>query len=71
MIIIHGLQNSIYDIRRRIIDFKKEVLEEVERLNRNNNGNLFLLSQTDYPPQQVFRQKLRGTIDFVNRNGKK
>ena len=71
MIIIHGLQNSIYDIRRRIIDFKKEVLEEVERLNRNKNGNLFLLSQTDYPPQQVFRQKLRGTIDFVNRNGKK
>ena len=59
------------DIKRRIIDVKKEVFEEVERLNRNKNGNLFLLSQTDYPPQQVFRQKLRGTIDFVNRNGKK
>ena len=57
------------DIKRRIIDVKKEVLEEVERLNRNKNGNLFLLSQTDYPPQQVCRQKLRGTIDFVNRNG--
>jgi len=69
VIIIHGLQKSILDIKRRIIDFKKEVFEEVEKLNRNKNGNLFLVSQTDYPPQQVFRQKLRGTIDFVNRNG--
>ena len=68
MIIIHGLQNSIIDIKRRVIDFKKEVFEEVEQLNRNTNGNLFLVSQTDYPPQQI-RQKLKGTIDFVNRNG--
>ena len=68
MIIIHGLQNSIFDIKTRVIDFKKEVFEEVEKLNRNKNGNLFLVCQTDYPPQQI-RQKLKGTIDFVNRNG--
>ena len=69
MVLIHGLQNSVMDIKKRKLDFYKDVLDVVKNLNRNKNGNLFLLSQTDYPPQQVCRQKLRGTIDFVNRNG--
>jgi len=46
MVLIHGFQNSVLDIKRRKIEFFKEVIEVVQELNRNNNGNVFLLCQT-------------------------
>ena len=46
MVLIHGLQNSVMDIRKRKIDFYKDVLEVVENLNKNKNGNVFILCQT-------------------------
>ena len=46
MVLIHGLQNSVLNIKNRKIDFYKDVLEVVEKLNRNKNGNVFILCQT-------------------------
>ena len=46
MVLIHGLQNSVMDIRKRKIDFYKDVLDVVENLNKNKNGNVFILCQT-------------------------
>ena len=46
MVLIHGLQNSVMDIKKRKIDFYKDVLDVVENLNKNKNGNVFILCQT-------------------------
>ena len=46
MVLIHGLQNSVMDIKKRKIDFYKDVLDVVKKLNRNTNGNVFILCQT-------------------------
>ena len=46
MVLIHGLQNSVMDVKRKRIHLFKEVIGVVEQLNRNNNGNIFLLCQT-------------------------
>ena len=48
MILIHGLQNSVMDIRNREINFHKDVLDVVENLNLNKNGNVFILCQTGF-----------------------
>ena len=46
MVLIHGLQNSVMDIKKRKIDFYKDVLDVVENLNKNKNGIVFILCQT-------------------------
>ena len=46
MVLIHGLQNSVMDIKKRKIDFYKDVIDVVRKLNRNTNGNVFILCQT-------------------------
>ena len=46
MVLIHGLQNSVMEIKRRKIDFYKDVIEVVESLNKNKKGNVFILCQT-------------------------
>ena len=46
MVLIHGLQNSVMEIKRRKIDFYKDVIEVVENLNKNKKGNVFILCQT-------------------------
>ena len=46
MVLIHGLQNSVMDIKKRKIDFYKDVLDVVRKLNRNTNRNVFILCQT-------------------------
>ena len=46
MVLIHGLQHSVMDIKNREINFYKDVLEVVEKLNKNKNGNVFILCQT-------------------------
>ena len=46
MVLIHGLQNSVMDIKMKRIHLFKEVIGVVENLNQNNNGNVFLLCQT-------------------------
>ena len=46
MVLIHGLQNSVMDVKKRKIDFYKDVLDVVKNLNRNKNGNVFILCQT-------------------------
>ena len=46
MILIHGLQNSVMDIKNREINFYKDVLDVVDNLNQNKNGNVFILCQT-------------------------
>ena len=46
MVLIHGLQNSVMDIKKRKVDFYKDVLDVVRKLNRNTNGNVFILCQT-------------------------
>ena len=66
MVLIHGLQNSVMDIKKRKIDFFKDVIGVVEKLNSNNNGNVFVLCQTDYTPRQTEFQGLRRTIDWIN-----
>ena len=46
MVLIHGLQNSVMDIKKRKLDSYKDVLDVVKNLNRNKNGNVFILCQT-------------------------
>ena len=46
MILIHGLQNSVMDIHQRKIHLFRDVMDKVEELNRNKNGNVFILCQT-------------------------
>ena len=46
MVLIHGFQNSVMDIKERRINFFRDVIGVVERLNRNKNGNIFVLCQT-------------------------
>ena len=46
MVLIHGLQNSVMDIKQRRIHFFNDVIGVVARLNKNNNGNVFVLCQT-------------------------
>ena len=46
MVLIHGLQNSVLDIKQRRVDFFKDVIGVVANLNKNSNGNVFLLCQT-------------------------
>ena len=46
MVLIHGLQNSVMDVKKRKIDFYKDVLDVVKNLNKNKNGNVFILCQT-------------------------
>ena len=67
MVLIHGLQNSVIDIKKRRINFFKDVIGKVAKLNRNNNGNVFVLCQTDYTPRQTELLGLRDTIDWINR----
>ena len=43
---VHGFQNSVMDIKERRINFFRDVIGVVERLNRNKNGNIFVLCQT-------------------------
>ena len=85
MVLIHGLQNSIRDIKRGRINMNKDVIQAIEDLNKNRNGNVFILCHTgkgsinskealqmclvDYPPKQVNFDGLRTTIDWVNRKG--
>ena len=85
MVLIHGLQNSIRDIKRGRIDMNKDVIQQIEDLNQNRNGNVFILCHTgkvsiniketlqmrlaDYVPRQVNVEGLRNTIDWVNRKG--
>ena len=46
MVLIHGLQNSVMDVKKRKIDFYKDVLDVVKNLNKNKNGNVFILCHT-------------------------
>ena len=46
MVLIHGLQHSVMDIKKRKINFYKDVIEVVENLNKNKKGNVFILCQT-------------------------
>ena len=40
------MQNSVMDIKMRRIHLFKDVIGVVKKLNRNSNGNVFLLCQT-------------------------
>ena len=46
MVLIHGLQNSVLDIKERRINFFTDVIGVMDKLNRNSNGNVFVLCQT-------------------------
>ena len=59
MVLIHGLQNSVMDIKRRKIDFYKDVIEVVENLNKNKKGNVFILCQTGL---QIIFLKLKSNL---------
>ena len=67
MVLIHGLQNSVMDIKQRRIDFFTDVIGTVAKLNKNQNGNVFVLCQADYTPKQTELQGLKHTIDWINR----
>ena len=46
MVLIHGLQNSVLDVKKKRINLYHDVIRVVYGLNKNKNGNVFLLCQT-------------------------